>query len=83
MLNMGMKFIDVVKQRSGCATQYAFAKKLGISIQSVQYILGVTARPRTRKSIDPRLLCKLRKVGGLTWEQLGKLLDREFGDKTD
>lgn len=80
---MGMKFVELVKERSGCKTQYAFAKKLGISLQSMQYILGVTARPRSRKSIDPRLLCKLRKAGGLTWEQLGKLLDKEFGEKSD
>lgn len=80
---MGMKFVETILKKSGCETQYAFAKKLGISIQSAQYILGVTAQPRTRKSIDPRLLCKLRKAGGLTWKQLGKLLDKEFGEKSD
>lgn len=78
-----MRWVVDVFKKSGARTQYAFAKKLGVSLQTVQYILGVTAKPTTRKSMDLRLLCKLRKASGLTWQQLGRLLDREFGDRSD
>jgi DNA-binding transcriptional regulator YiaG len=74
-----MRFVTYIFDKSGM-TQYRWAKSLGISLQSVQYILGVTARPRSRKSIDLRLLCKLRKSSGLSWSQFGRLLDDEFGD---
>lgn len=74
-----MKWVVDVVKKSGCRSQYAFAKRVGVSLQTVQYILGVTAKPTSRKSMDLRLLCKLRKVSGLTWQQLGRLLDKEFG----
>ena len=74
-----MKFTKALFKKSG-VSQYAWAKSLGISLQSVQYILGVTARPRSRKAMDLRLLCKLRKNSKLTWNQLGKMLDEEFGE---
>lgn len=74
-----MKFTKALFKRSGL-TQYAWAKSLGISLQSVQYILGVTAAPRSRKSMDLRLLCKLRKSSKMSWNQLGIMLDEEFGE---
>jgi DNA-binding transcriptional regulator YiaG len=74
-----MRFVTYIFEKSGM-TQYRWAKSLGISLQSVQYILGVTARPRSRKSMDLRLLCKLRKSSGLSWDKFGKLLDSEFSD---
>lgn len=74
-----MRFTREIFKKSGARSQYAFAKEIGVSLQTVQYILGVTAKPTRRKSMDLRLLCKLRKAGGLTWQQFGRLLDREFG----
>lgn len=74
-----MRFVTHIFKKSGLS-QYRWAKTVGISLQSAQYILGVTARPRSRKSIDLRLLCKLRKSSGLSWSQFGRLLDDEFGD---
>jgi hypothetical protein len=82
-LNPGMKFVIEVFKKSRARSQYAFAKELGVSIQSVQYILGVTATPRSRKSMDLRLLCKLRKASGMSWQQFGKLLDKEFKPADD
>lgn len=74
-----MQFVSHIFRKTRL-TQYKWAKSLDISLQSAQYILGVTAKPRSRKSMDLRLLCKLRKSSGLSWEKFGKLLDSEFSD---
>ena len=76
-----MKFVETTFEKSGAPTHYRFAKMLGVSIQAVQYIFGVTARHRTRKSMNLKLLCRLRKVSTLSWAQFGRLLDKEFGEE--
>ncbi|CAB4220285.1 hypothetical protein UFOVP1625_6 [uncultured Caudovirales phage] len=76
-----MTFIKTAFEKSGARTHYRFAQMLGVSIQAVQYIFGVTARHQTRKSMNLKLLCRLRKVSTLSWTQFGRLLDKEFGEE--
>lgn len=79
VLTTRMNFVEKLLKRSKLS-QYAYAKKLGISLQSLQYILGVTAKPRSRKSMDLRLLVKLKRESGMSAKAFFDLIEREFGD---
>ena len=74
---MLMKLIKKIFDQSGL-TQYRFAQELGVSQQLVQYWLGEVGGARPRTSVKLESLCKLRKIAGMSWEQLGKELDKEM-----
>lgn len=78
---MLVKLIETIFKKSGL-TQYQFAKKLGVPIQTVQHWLGVTKQGKASKQKGFRLdlLCKLKGESGLTWEKFGTLLEQEFGE---
>ena len=50
------------------------ARRLGIGREQYQY-----AEERG-KTISTSLLCKVRKISGLSWDKFGKILDEEFLD---
>jgi transcriptional regulator with XRE-family HTH domain len=71
---MAVKFIKTIREQLGF-TRYKLSRVLNIPTQSVDHWeeKGV--------AIKPEVLCKLRKLGGLTWGEMGKMLDDEFLDK--
>lgn len=66
-----MNLIKNIKKAAGCST-YRLARNVGISPSLMDYYLNRGTGVR----LD--LLCRLRKTAGLSWVQLGKLLDDEF-----
>lgn len=69
-----MKFLKKIREDKGL-THYGMAKELGMIHQSyIQY-------ETKAQGMKFASLCKLRKDLGLSWDQLGRLLDEEFGEK--
>lgn len=74
-----MKLVKKIFHDSG-ESEYSFARKLGVSLQSLQYMLGKTGPKQARRGMRLDVLVKLRKVSGLSWSQFGQLLEGEFGE---
>jgi transcriptional regulator with XRE-family HTH domain len=74
-----MKIVSIVKQARG-VTAYRLAKEIGVTQQTVRRWLGVTKTRHPNEAINLRVLCKLRKVSGMSWSAFGKELDQEFGE---
>ena len=74
---MKMKFLEVVRKEAD-ATNYALSSKLrdlGVNIT----VSGVDAYERKNsQSMRLDVLAGLRKLSGLSWNELGKLIDEEF-----
>lgn len=70
---MAVKFLTKIRESLGL-TRYGLARRLNIPTQSVDYF------EKDGQSLKLSVLVKLRKIGGLTWIQLGKMLDDEFDD---
>lgn len=76
-----MKLVKKIFQDSG-ETEYSFAKKLGVSLQSLQYMLGkVGPTTRARRGMRLDTLVKLRRISGMSWPQFGSMLEGEFGEE--
>ncbi len=73
---MGVKFLGAILERLQI-TPYGAAKWLNIPAQLVDHAL------KRGESIHVKTLCKWRYISGLTWNQIGKLLDNEFLTDTD
>jgi transcriptional regulator with XRE-family HTH domain len=65
-----MRTLETVRKKLGL-TQYGMAKRLGLTQT------GYINAERNSKSVRLDILSKLRKIGGLTWDELGALIDRE------
>lgn len=76
---MGVKIVKKIQEQLG-VTAYGLAKMIGVTQQAVRLYTGQTKTARPREGMNLRALCKLRKVSGMTWQQFGKELDREFLD---
>lgn len=74
---MEMEFVKTVMGLSGIDTAYTLAKRVGCSTQLVDTWLGKVAG-KFPEGMKLRFLCRLRLISGLSWNQLGKLLDEEF-----
>lgn len=79
LFTMLMKFVEKILADSFERKPYRLAKQLEIPIQTVNAWLGKT-KSGSRRGIALHLLCKLRRVSGLSWSEFGRLLDAEFGD---
>lgn len=73
---MIVEFIKKIASKQGL-TSYALAKRMGVSTTTAQKWLGEHGYT-SPKGLQLDSLCKLRELGGLSWEDLGKMLDREF-----
>lgn len=67
-----MNFVRYVRERKRL-TRYALAKELGVPTQSLDHL------ELKGRSIRPDVLCRLKRVSGLSWAAFGKLLEREYG----
>lgn len=76
---MSVKIVKTVQDRLG-VTAYGLAKTLGVTQQAVRRWTGVTKVKDRNEGMSLRVLCKLRKAGGMSWSQFGKELDREFAE---
>lgn len=77
---MGMQLIRKIREISGL-TNYAISKELNQTGVQVT-IPGIDAYERpTARSMRLDVLCGLRGISGLTWNQFGKWLDEEFKKK--
>ena len=74
---MSVKIVSLVQKQLG-VTSYRLAKLLGVSQQIVRVWNGSTETKTKREGMNLRALCKLRKLSGMSWDQFGKELDREF-----
>lgn len=74
---MSVNFVKKIQERLG-VTAYALAKMLGVTQQAVRLWTGQTKTQRAREGMNLRVLCRLRKVSGMTWQQFGRELDQEF-----
>jgi hypothetical protein len=76
-MKSGMKLIGKVRELLGIETNYKLSKLLnshGIEITPN----GVQQYEVSAKGMRLEVLCVLRKLCGLSWEQFGKELDAEF-----
>lgn len=69
------RLIERIKKDLG-VTNYGLAKRMGLTIGAVEAHMRSTAN-RPRIAVD--ILCKLREVSGYSWEEFGRLLDKEHG----
>lgn len=74
---MSVKIVSLVQKQLG-VTSYRLAKLLGVSQQIVRVWNGSTETKTKREGMNLCALCKLRKLSGMTWDQFGKELDKEF-----
>ena len=73
---MIVEFVRKIALKQGL-TSYSLAKKLGVTTTTAQKWLGEHGY-ESPKGLQLGSLCKLRELGGLSWEDLGKMLDKEF-----
>lgn len=66
-----MKFVKIIRENLGL-TRYRLARELGEATQTIDNL------EEKARLIRPELLCKIRKLSGLSWNQLGLLLDKEY-----
>jgi len=74
---MSVKIVKKIQERLG-VTAYTLAKMIGVTQQAVRLYTGQTKTSRARQGMNLGVLCKLRKVSGMSWQQFGNELDREF-----
>lgn len=79
---MSVKIVSAIQKRLG-VTSYRLAKMLGVSQQIVRVWNGTTETKTKREGMNLKALCRLRKISGMSWEQFGKELDREFYREVD
>lgn len=72
-MNPQMKFLITARVKSG-RSRYAIAKQLKQTEGQIKRLED------SGKYVTPQFLCGFRKATYLTWEQLGELLDAEFGE---
>lgn len=73
-MKSGVKFVEKVKEIAEIETNYRLAVMLGMQTPQVDNLIN------QGKYIKPEVLCKLRKISGLSWAKFGKMLDEEFGE---
>lgn len=66
--------IKIILERTGW-TRYRLAKEIGLSTQALDYMIHTDT-----KGVRLSVLCKLRKVSGLSWSAFGKVLDGQFAE---
>ena len=76
---MGVKIVKQVQEKTGL-TAYALGKLLGVTQQAVRRWNGATKVKTRNEGMSLRVLCKLRRLSGMSWAQFGRELDREFGE---
>lgn len=68
---MNVKFLKTIRENLGL-TQYGLAKKLGVMPNQVANF------EEKGRQMPLGMLCKIRELSGLSWEELGEMLDKEF-----
>jgi len=72
-MDKGVKFIKKIRKSMGDITRYRLADLMGIKTQVLDYY------EEKGQTLTMDRLCKLRDVSGLSWEELGKLIEAEYG----
>ena len=72
-----MKFVKKIKKLRRLKT-YSFAKLINESGTTITRECIYYYELDKCKSMKLEVLCAMRRVGGLSWAELGKLLDAEF-----
>jgi transcriptional regulator with XRE-family HTH domain len=72
MFIMLVKIIEQILKARG-VTAYRLARDLGLPNNQV-----VQWRSSAQKTLRLDYLCALREYSGMSWDEFGKLLDREF-----
>lgn len=65
-----MKTVETIRKRLGL-THYGLSKKLGLTQP------GLIHLERKSKAIQILTLSRLRKISGMSWEEVGALIDRD------
>jgi len=73
---MLMKIIAQILKGRGI-TAYRLAREMNLPVTQITGWL----KSEEQASFRLPYLCQLRELSGLSWEQFGELLDREFGAK--
>lgn len=71
---MKVQFIRIIREKLNM-TRYGLAKQLGVMPNQIQHY------EEKGSGFKMEALCRLRQISGLTWNQLGKMLDDEFLEK--
>lgn len=71
---MFVQVFEKIRERKGW-TKYKLAKELGISSTQLNYY------ENRAKSVNTRVLIRLRSVSGLSWGAFGELLEAEVRPK--
>jgi transcriptional regulator with XRE-family HTH domain len=70
---MSMEIVRLIRDKLGF-TKYRMGQELGVSTTAIyQY-------EDKAESMRLDVLCRLRQVSGMSWNEFGKMLDGEFGE---
>lgn len=75
-----MKFFETLRKEMGLS-QAELARKLSKPLQSVRIWCGTTKLQRPLTGIDLRVLVKMKRLSGMSWSNIGKMLESEFGEE--
>lgn len=62
-------------------TNYSLAKRLRVATQVVDRWTGKVTTKAQPEGMSLVSLCRMRHLSGLTWNQFGKMMDKEFLDE--
>lgn len=68
---MGMRFLAKIRDKMGFESQYKMAKFLGMIEASYRYL------EKSAKGCDFKTLVDIKQKCGLSWSELGKLIEDE------
>lgn len=68
--NQPMKTLETIRNKLGLS-DYKMSQRLGLTQP------GYIHTERKGKSLRIDVLCKLQRISGLTWAELGKMLERD------
>jgi predicted transcriptional regulator len=74
---MIVKIVKTVQEKLG-VTAYRLGKMLGVTQQAVRRWTGATKVADRNEGMSLRVLCKLRRISGMSWSAFGRELDSEF-----
>lgn len=82
VMPMTMQLLKIIREKIGIKrglnepiTRYRLARDLNLPTPSLDYY------EEKGKNLPLALLCKLKNLSGLTWNQIGKIIEDEYGEK--
>jgi transcriptional regulator with XRE-family HTH domain len=69
----GVEFIRKIREQLGI-TRYRLASLMGLPTQTIDYYEDCG------RNLTMERLCRLKDISGLNWQQLGEMIEKEYGN---